>query len=156
MPTGSFWYTKAVGKFVRNTLDLDGDTFKVGLSSTVHVPNKDDGFLDDVGADDFIDGEDTVTGYTSDFAGSGRKSLVTRTVTDDLTNDRVTLDADDPTTWTTLANFSAALGQATLLREITNDASSPVIINLGFANVSPGGNDFVVQFASTGIGYFQQ
>jgi len=151
----SHWYTRSLTKILQReavaAIDLDGDTIKVGLSTTVHVPNKDDQFLDDAGADDFSDGEATGTGYAGGFAGAGRKTLATKTVADDLSADRTKFDADD-VTWTAY-NPSAAASQATILKEITNDAASPVIINLDFADVDPNGNDFVLQFHTDGIGY---
>jgi hypothetical protein len=151
----SFWYTKAVRKMLQrdatDAIDLDGDTIKVGLSTATHVPNKDDTFLDDAGADDFVDGEATGTGYTGGFAGAGRKSLANKAVTDDLTNDRAKFDADD-LTWTAYDPTSAC-AQATVMKEITSNALSPVIINLDFADVDPAGNDFVLQFHADGIGY---
>lgn len=150
----SFWYNKAVGKILRNTIDLDGDTFKVGLSTSTHAPNKDDAFCDDGGADDFSDGEISVTNYTGGFNGSGRKTLSNRTVTDDLTNDRVVLDADD-ITWTALG-AGATIAQATMMKEVTNDAASSVIINLDFPDTATSGIDFQISFAATGIGYSQE
>jgi len=150
----SFWYNKAVGKILRNTIDLDGDTFKVGLSTSVHVPNKDDTFLDDAGSDDFVDGELTVTGYTNGFGGAGRKSLVNRTVTDDLTNDRIKFDADD-ILWTALG-AGQTIEQATLMREVTTNADSSVILNLDFTGVATSGANFTLQFHTDGIGYTTQ
>lgn len=149
----SFWYNKFAGKVLRNTIDLDGSTFKVGLSTSAHVPNKDDAFLDDVGADDFVDGELTVSGYTGGFGGAGRKGLANRIVTDDLTNDRVVLDADD-ITWTTLASGQTIV-QGTMMQEVSTNADSPVGINLDVPDTATSGVDFTIQFASTGIGYAQ-
>jgi hypothetical protein len=151
----SFWYTRAITKILQreatDAIDLDGDTIKVGLSTTVHVPNKDDTFANDGGADDFNDGEATGTGYAGGFGGAGRKALATKAVTNDLTNDRSKFDADD-LTWTGY-DPSAAAAQATVLKEITADTSSPLILNLDFADVDPAGNDFVLQFHVDGIGY---
>jgi len=145
----SFSYTKARGKLLASLLDIDGDTFKVGLSTSVHVPNIDDGFLDDAGIDDFVDGELTVGGYTGGFGGAGRKALVNRTWVDDLTNDRNKLDADD-LVW----NLSAGqtIEQATLMKEVTTNADSPVIFNhdfTGVATIDP----FTIQWHTDGIMY---
>lgn len=151
----SHWYTKAVRKILQreatDAIDLDGDTIKIGLSSSTHVPNKDDTFLDDAGADDFVDGEFNGTGYTGGHGGSGRKTLANKSVADDLTNDRAKFDADDPTAWT---GFNAGtIAQATILKEITGGTASPCIINLDFPDVNPNGNDFTIQFHADGIGY---
>lgn len=150
----SFWYTKNVQKIVQNTIDLDGDTFKVGLSTATHVPAKNtDEFADDAGADDFVDGElSGISGYTAGFGGAGRKALVNRTVTIPGANpDRVKLDADD-LVWTTLGT-GATIKQATVLKEVTNNAASPVIVNLDFTGVATTGGDFTLQFHADGIGY---
>jgi len=119
------------------------------LSTTTHVPSKTaDAFLDDVGADDFIDGELSGTGYTAGFGGAGRKALVNRT--SGIVSANVQLDADD-LTWTTV--YSVTIAQATLMKEITNDAASIVIANMDFADVNPNTNDFTLQFAATGLSY---
>jgi hypothetical protein len=150
----SFVYYKAIRKMMQreatDAIDMDGDTLKVGLSTTTHVPNKDDVFVSDAGADDFDDGELTGTGYTAGFGGAGRKSLVNKTMADDATNDRAKFDADD-LTWTGLNAGTAA--QATVMKEITNNAASPIIANLDFADVNANGNDFVLQFHADGILY---
>jgi len=156
MPVGSFWYTKNVKNTldrINYALDFDSDTttMKMALSNVLHVPAKTtDEKVDDAGTDDLADGEGGITGYTGGFGGAGRKVLVATTVA--ISGVNVQFDAND-LTWTAITSATNLLGQATLVKEITNDVSSPVLINLGFANVNPGGNDLTVQFAATGIGY---
>lgn len=150
----SFWYSKAVRlMMIGSSIDLDTDTLKCGLSTSTHVPNIDDQFLDDGGADDFVDGELSGTGYVAGFGNAGRKSLASVTVTEDTANNRVNFDAAD-LTWTTL--YSVTVAQATILKEVTNDGASPVIINADFTDVNPNGNDFTIQWDALGIGYTQQ
>lgn len=132
------------------TIDLLTDTIKVGLSTSTHVENKDDTFLDDVGADDFVDGELSGTGYVAGFGGAGRKVIGTKTLAYDAANDRVEFDGAD-VSWTAINAGTAA--QATLLREVTNDAGSPLLANVdsgGFPVVTNGG-DLTIAWNAEGI-----
>lgn len=151
----SHWYHKAITAMLQRdatlTIDLDTDTIKCGLSTAVHVPDPDDGFLDIAGTADFTANEATGTNYTGAFGGSGRKALVTKTCASDTATNRTKFDADD-LTWTAY-NPTTATAHATILKEITNDTLSPTIINLDFSAVDPNGNDFILQFHADGIGY---
>ena len=155
----AFVYTRSITKMLQReataAIDLDGDTIKIGLSTAVHVANKDDQFLSDAGADDFEDGENDIggTGYTAGFGGAGRKTLTNSGgVTNDLTNDRSKFDTPDPSAWTAF-NPANAVNKATILKEITSNAASPLIANLDFASVDPNGLDFSVSFHADGILY---
>lgn len=146
-----FHYNEAAKKVYDQTLDMLVDTIKVGLSTSVHVPIRDNDFLDEVGADDFIDGELTGTGYVAGFGNSGRKTLASKAIVVDKPNDRAEFDAAD-VTWTAISAGTAA--QATLLQEITNDAASIAIMNIdtgGFPIVTNGG-DLTIQWNAEGIG----
>ncbi|KKN22947.1 hypothetical protein LCGC14_0909900 [marine sediment metagenome] len=146
-----FHYNEAAKKVYDQTLDMVADAaVKVGLSTSVHVPIRDDDFLDEVGADDFIDGELTGTGYTSGFGNSGRKALASRAIVVDKPNNRAEFDAAD-VTWTGIDAGTAA--QATIMKEITNDAASITIANIdsgGFPIVTNGG-DLTIQWNAEGI-----
>lgn len=151
----SFLYGRAalkmiLGSGVTPTLDWLTDTVKVGLSTTTHVPNKDDTFLDDAGADDFIDGELSGTGYAGGFGGAGRLTIGTKTLAYDATNDRVEADGGD-VTWTAIDAGTAA--QATILREVTNDAGSPCWANVdtGGFPVTTNGGDLTIAWSAEGI-----
>ncbi len=145
-----FHYNEAAKKVYDQTLDMLVDTIKVGLSTSTHVPIRDNDFLDEVGSDDFIDGELTGTGYTSGFGNSGRKTLASKAIVVDKPNDRAEFDAAD-VTWTGISAGTAA--QATILKEITNDAASITIANVdtgGFPIVTNGG-DLTIQWNAEGI-----
>ena len=144
----SFAYGLAMELVVEQSLDLLVDVIKVGLSDATHVPNKDDQFNDDAGTDDFIDGELSGTGYTGGFGGSGRMTLGSKTVVYDTANDRVEFDAAD-TVW--MAINAGTIVQATLMKEITNDAASPVIVNVDVADTVTNGGDITIQWNSEGI-----
>jgi len=139
-----------LGSGVTPTIDLLNDTIKVGLSTSTHVPNKDDTFLDDAGVDDFVDGELSGTGYVTGFGGAGRKTLASKTLAYNAANDRVEFDAAD-VTWTAIN--AGTIAQATLLREVTNNAGSPPIANVdsgGFPVVT-NGSDVMIQWNAAGI-----
>ncbi len=144
----SFFYGLSAEKIVEQSLDFLSDTIKVGLSDTSHTPNKDDEFLDEAGADDFVDGELSGTGYTGGFGGSGRKTLASKTVVYDAANDRVELDAAD-VAWTAID--AGTIAQATLLKEITNDAASLCVVNVDVADTVTNGGDITIQWNVEGI-----
>lgn len=154
----SFWYTKTADKIGKLSgtganFDLDLDTFKVGLSSTTHVPGKTtDEFLDDTGADDFIDGEPAPasSGYDGGFSGTGRHTLASRNW--GISSANVLLDAADDV-WT--AFNAGTIRQATLHKPNTTNANTSLMVNLDFTGaVTPGGSDFTLNYAATGLGYF--
>src|SRR5688572_1578000 len=96
-----------IGNAQTTTIDLLNDTIQFGFSNTTHVPNKDDTFIDDGGADDFVDGELSGTGYA-------RQTLAGKTLAYDAANDRVEFDAND-TVFTGINAGTAA--QGTLQRD---------------------------------------
>lgn len=144
----SFMYGLASEKIIEQSLDFIVDTIKVGLSTSVHVPDKDDEFLDDVGADDFIDGELSGTGYVAGFGNSGRHELLSRTVVYDTANDRVELDGAD-SLWSGIN--AGTIEHASLLKEITNDAASPIITEVDVATTVTNGGDVTIQWNGEGI-----
>lgn len=144
----SFAYGLAMELIIEQTLDLLANTIKVGLSTSTHVPDKDDQFLDDVGADDFVDGELSGTGYVAGFGNSGRKTMASKTVVYDTTNNRVEFDAAD-ITWTAIN--AGTIAHATLLKEITNDAASPIIAEVDVADTVTNGGDITITWDAQGI-----
>lgn len=147
----SFWYgpgllRTVIGNAQTTTIDWPNDTnVKAGLSSSTHVPNKDNVFIDDAGADDFIDGELSGTGYTA-----GGDPLGTQTVAYDAANDRLEFDAADAA-WTAIDAGTAA--QATVLKDTATPTTSPVICNVdtGGFPVTTNGGDLTIQWNVEGI-----
>lgn len=136
-----------IGNAQTTTIDWPGDTatIKTALSTTTHVPNKDDTFYDDGGADDLLDGELSGTGYTA-----GGDTLASETVAYDAANDRVEFDAADAA-WTAINAGTAA--QATVLKHTGTATTSPVLANVdtgGFPVVTNGG-DLTIQWNAEGI-----
>lgn len=146
----SFWYGRGVqasilGAGITPTVNYLSDTMNVGLSTSTHVPNKDDTYLDDAGADDFIDGELSGGNYV-------RKTLASKTITYNAASDRVEFDAAD-VTWTAINAGTAA--QATVFDSTpTTDNSRRVLMNVdtgGFPVVTNGG-DLTIQWNTAGLG----
>lgn len=150
----------ASGPYHRNILKmLDGtiayltDTIKVLLVSTAtpYTYNPDHEFVSAGGANDIDDAEANVTNYTRGFAGAGRKTLASKTLTANDASDRVEVDAAD-VVWTTLGGASnQTLAAAVVLKEITNDAASRMFAYLDFTDVATNGGDITVQFAASGF-----
>lgn len=148
----SFAYGPAMREIVLGTtgaVDLLADTIKVGLSDTTHVVDKDEEFLDESGADDFVDGELSGTGYTGGFGGSGRKTLASKAVVYDVANDRVEFDAAD-VVWSAIN--AGTIDQCILLKEITSDLLSRIIVNIDIdPDVVTNGGDITLEFNVEGI-----
>lgn len=148
----SLWTNKGVFLVMSGALDLDSASgIKVALMKNSYTPNVDDNFMSGISSN-----ECSATNYTGGFAGAGRKSLSSLTVTEDDTNDRGVWDAADPATWTALGGgTNNTLRYVAVIQEITNDAASPVICVLDMqADKATNGGDFSVQFSASGIGYF--
>lgn len=146
----SFVYNTAASDMWQDIIDLLNDTIKMGLSTSVHTVDRDDDFLDDGTASDFSSGELSGTGYVAGFGGAGRKTLGSKTITADKTNDRAEFDCAD-VTWTAINAGTAA--QATVMKEITNDPASKLIANIdtgGFPVVTNGG-DLTFQVNAEGL-----
>ena len=145
----SFWYGRGIlasilGSGLALPIDFLTNVIQCGLSTSVHVPNKDDTFLDDGGADDFLDGELSGTGYT-------RKTLASKTLTYDTANDRVEWDAAD-VTWTAI-NAGTAARATTWDNTPGTDNSRRLWLNIdtgGFPIVTNGG-DLTIQWNAEGI-----
>lgn len=133
-----------IGNAQTTTIDYLNDAgMKIGLSTSVHVPNKDDTFIDDVGADDFVDGELSGGGYS-------RQTLGGKTMAYDAANDRVEFDAND-TTFAAITAGTAA--QATMMKDTGTATTSPNLGNIdtgGFPVITNGG-DVVLQWNAEGI-----
>jgi hypothetical protein len=145
----SFWYDKGILETFK-TIDLSAAGQKIMLCTATAVSAKTDTYIDDGSVDDPASGEISVTGYTGGYGGSGRKAIDTPTVTNPGSN-QTRYDAANPT-WTTLGT-GATITQAIVVKEVTADTSSPLIVNLNFTGVPTNGGDFTVSYHANGIGY---
>lgn len=135
-----------LAKGVHNFTDAGGQTWKIALFKDTLTPTPEFDFMDDlVSASNECDG----TGYQAGFAGTGRKTLGTKTVTQDDTNDWAKLDAADPAAWT---GFDAGtVAWWVIYRHRTSDADSEFAMAIDVADRTPAGADYTAQFSSDGI-----
>jgi len=148
----SLVYNAFKAKSASGLIDLDTDTIKVMLVAAGYVPDADDEFVDEGGADDPIDHEISVTGYTGGFGGSGRKTIAL-TVTKDNANDRAVVDGPDQT-WTALG-AGATIAGAVFIKEGTDDTDTELIFYVDLApDTATNGNDFTAAWDAVGIATF--
>jgi hypothetical protein len=149
----NFFYNRAARKIADGTIALSTDTLKVMLVTSVYTPNRDHDFVDAGGASDPIDAELSGTGYVGGLGGAGRKTLTTKTFSEDDANDRGEMDCDD-ITWTAINAGTAAA--AIVIREGGSDAASELIayIDSGFPKTTNGG-DLTLQINAEGLFWFQ-
>ncbi|MBA2706316.1 MAG: hypothetical protein H0U59_00745 [Gemmatimonadaceae bacterium] len=95
----------------------------------------------------------SVTGYATGFASADRRTLASKTVASDLTNNRTTFDAADPAAWT--LSTGGTVAAAVVYHHLTSDALSVPLFYLDFTDVPTNGSTFTLAFAATGIGYLQ-
>ena len=133
------------------SINWGSDTIKVMLiaTDTPYVPDKDETVLTTAAASEL-----SVSGYVAGFAGGGRATLGSKTLTKDTANDRIVYDAADPAAWTLAAGKTVAA--AVLYKHDTNDATSIPLFYLDFTDFPTNGGTFTLVFASTGIAYTQQ
>jgi hypothetical protein len=125
---------------------LASDTVKMGLLKNTYTPNPDHNFVDDVASH-----ETTASGYTGGFGGGGRKTLASKTISENATDDTVVYDAADPASWTALGSGDT-LRYAFVCKEVTNDAASPLIAVLDMqADKILNGGDLTLAINSAGI-----
>jgi hypothetical protein len=139
----SRWYGQGLGGVIDGTLDLITDTIKVMLVNDTYTYNADHDFADDVASTE-LNG----VGYANGFGGSGRKTLASKTLTNDTANDRIEFDAAD-VTWTAIN--AGTIGGAVLVRETVNDAGSRIICFLDPSNLVTNGGDVTLVFDAQGI-----
>jgi len=128
-------------------IDLDTNTLKVMLVGTGYTPDKDHNFADSItgGSTKELSG----TGYTGGFGGGGRKTLASVAVTQDDATDKAYLDAAD-VTWTAID--AGTVAYAVVIREVTADSDSPIIVVVDIApDVVTNGGDYTIQWAADGI-----
>lgn len=135
-------------------VDLIANTVKVLAVETNDVPDDPDiEFIGDyLGAGDAV--EVTSTGYTGGFGGAGRKTLASKALSVDQANNRAEFDCAD-VTWAAISQAAAEqwVGFA-IVKEITNDADSPVIAVINTATglpLTPNGSDITLTIDVEGL-----
>lgn len=145
----SKFYDGGVYGIVHRDIDFASDTIKLMLVTSSYSFVQTESAMTNAAA-----AELNVTGYTSGFASASRRTLSSKTITNDTTNHRCVLDAADPTTWTSVAT-GATIAGAVVYKHLTSDAASTPIAFLDFTDTATNGSDFSVVFDALGIGYFQ-
>jgi len=129
--------------------DLIVDTVKVMLVTSSYVADRDNDFIEE-GVNDANEHEITGTGYVAGFAGAGRLTLASKTITVDKANDRTEFDCAD-LTWTSID--AGTPSQMLVIVEITNDLASPLIghVDSGGFPVTTNGGDLTVTINAEGL-----
>lgn len=140
------------GSFGLQHRDIDwlNDTIEVILVKSTYTPSQTDTAA--VYAANEISG---VTGYTGGFAGSGRKVLSSKTLTNDTVNNRTVYNAGNPTAWT-LGVGDTVAGAIVGKKGASDDTTAIPIFFLSFSPVPTNGSTFTLQWNASGISYTQQ
>lgn len=145
-------YTQGLADLVNGTIDYLTATIKVLLLSTAvsFTEDQDITVADAGGANDIVDAELNVTGYTRGWGGSGRKTLASKTISVNNGSNRVEFDAAD-VTWTALAT-GQTISDAVVVKEGgANDTTTRPIAHLDVTDTPTNGSDVTLQFNSAGI-----
>lgn len=144
----SFFYTQGMKEMLDGTIDIDTNTLKIMLVKSGYVPAKADLVVDAGGANDAVDHELTVSGYTPGWGGAGRK---TPAVTMGTSTARVDIAIAD-LTWTALA-AGETIANVLLIKEGgANDTTSRLIACFDVTDTATNGGDITLDFATLGAG----
>jgi len=132
-------YNPGLLKLLDRTVDFENDTIKVLLVDTSHTFDKTDEFVSDI-----------VANEAANVSGSGyeRKTLGSKTILLDAANDRVEYDCANPTYTAINAGTIAA---AIVFKEGVDDASSPLLAQIDFADLVTNGSDVELQVNTDGL-----
>lgn len=123
------------------------DTIKVALTSGLTSPyteNQDHDFMSEVSE------MPNVTGYVGGFGGAGRQTLGSKTIAADDTNNRVRFTGAD-VAYGALGTGEEIRGYI-FIKEITNDAASPVIAHRQLAaDVPTNGSSITAEVATNDV-----
>ena len=129
-------YNPGLEKLLDGTISFESDTINVLLVDASHTFDKTHEFVSDIVAN-----EASGTGYA-------RKTLANAAIALDAANDRVEFDADNPSYTALNAGTIAA---AIVFKNVTNDADSPLIAQIDFADLVTNGSDVELQINSEGL-----
>lgn len=142
-------YNAGIKGIQDRTIDYASDTIKVMLVTSSYTFNQDETSMTTASS-----AEPNITGYTAGFGSASRRTLASKTITNDTTNNRSVFDAADPATWTALG-AGATLSAAIVYKHITDNATSVPITYLDFTDTATNGGDFSVAYDAGGIFYIQ-
>jgi len=143
-------FNRAKKEILDGTIDLLNDVIKVMLVTSAYTPDPDHDFVDEAGADAEA-AELSGTGYAAGFAGSGRKTLSNKTVTESDGTNKAYFDNTVDLTWSAI-NAGTAAGFI-VYKHLTSSAASVMIcfVDTGGFPIVTNGGDLTVQFNAAGI-----
>jgi hypothetical protein len=146
----SFVYNKAAEELANGTIDLLADTIKVMLVTSQYTAARTDLVVDAGGANDPVDAEINVSGYTRGWNQSGRKSLASKAIAVDQANNRAEFSAGN-LTWTTLGSGATIAAQILIKEGVSNDTTSRLIAYLDVTDTPTNGGDIAFTYNAEGI-----
>ena len=126
--------------FDRN-IDLIADTLKAGLATATWVSNADEQFIDEGGADDFVDGR---------AAGTTDQTLTSKVIGKDLTGDFTYLDAADSVFLGVTAG--TAITHGPVYKDSGVATTSKLLADYDIPDITPNGGDITLQWATPANG----
>ena len=131
-------------------IDLIADTIKWVALENDTGEDLDDEFIGEVVSAGAV--VVTSTGHTHTFGGDGRIALASKAIAVDQVNNRAEFDCAN-TTWSSVVrNGSESWVALLIVKEITNDAASPVIGHIdSFTAVIPNGSDITYTVDAEGL-----
>lgn len=146
----SFVYNKAAQELADGTIDLLTDTITMMLVTSQYSAARSDLVVDAGGANDALDAEISVSGYTGGWGGSGRKALASKTVVVDQANNRAEFSAANPT-WTSLGTGATIAAMLLVKEGVSNDTTSRLIAYLDVTDTPTNGGNVGFTFDAEGI-----
>lgn len=148
----SFLYVTGLKEVLDQTHDITAATNKVMLVKSGYVQDPDNDLVDAGGADDALDHELTVSGYTGGHGGAGRKAWGTITVTANKTDNRADVGVGADLTWTSLATGETIAG-AILINEAGGaDTSTRLLCYWDITDTPTTGGDVTLDFTPSASG----
>jgi hypothetical protein len=146
----SFVYNKAAQELADGTISLLTDTIKTMLVTSQYSPARTDLVVDAGGANDALDAEIGVSGYTGGWGGSGRKALASKAIAVDQANNRAEFSAAN-LTWTALGTGATIAAMVLIKEGGSDDTTSRLIAYLDVTDTPTNGGDISFTFDAEGI-----
>lgn len=133
-------------------IDLLADTIKIMALEGDTGEDQTDEFIGTIVTAGAV--EVTSTGYTGGFGGAGRLTLASKTLAVDAANNRAEFDCANPV-WSSISQAASETWVGfVVVKEITNDAASPVIAHIDTATglpLTPNGSDITLTINAEGL-----
>ena len=146
-------YTTGVKEILDRTIDWvnAADIYVMLIANdSTYTYDPDHTYVDMAGANDPIDCELSISGYEAGYSGAGRKALASKTFTVDNTNNRVKIDAADPSAWT-LVSGKTVVAAIIFKKGTADDTTSRLLFYVDFDNQATPNGTFTLSFNADGI-----